>query len=254
MQINYYTENQGAINVSEFAFSAPDGVRKIGPYVRNTYLLHIVTKGVCHFCDFDVYEGSAFIIAKNKLHSFSVEPEYSHFWFAFDGEGVLEEFLNSGIPGDRHSLFEINNFEYVKELLELVLKYPDPQVVNSALRNIFSLLKTKENATYSDSNIANLAKTFILNNYQSEITIEDVARHLYVCEKYLYKKFREKFGVSPQQYLMCYRMKQAKTLLKTTDLKIKEISASVGYKSQLTFSYAFKRYVGVSPSEYRCAF
>ena len=69
--------------------------------------------------------------------------------------------------------------------------------------------------------------------------------------KYLCHRFKQSFSVTPQQYLLSVRMKKAKTLLKSSELKIKEISVSVGYKSQLTFSYAFKNHVGISPSEYR---
>jgi len=239
----------------EFAYSKPEKHREVGPYVRNTYLMHIVTKGVCRFCDFDAYEGEAFIISKNKLHSFVVEPEYEHYWFSFDVNGITDEFSDSGILSDEHMLFEISDFEYLKAMLENGMKYADSslRVAHSVFKSVLPLLKAKNNSVRKKEKeeLSFIAKKFIDNNYQDNITMEIVAGYVCVSEKYLCRKFKTRFGIPPQQYLLSVRMKQAKRLIKDTELKIKEISSSVGYKSQLTFSYAFKNFTGMSPSEYR---
>ena len=74
---------------------------------------------------------------------------------------------------------------------------------------------------------------------------------IHISQKYLYKKFIKIYGVSPQQYLIDTRIHAAEKLLRTTNYKIKEIAASVGYTSQLDFSNIFKKKTGVSPKEYR---
>lgn len=58
-------------------------------------------------------------------------------------------------------------------------------------------------------------------------------------------------GLSIQEYLMQYRMKSAMKLMEDPALSIQYISFAVGYNDIFTFSKAFKKHVGQSPSEYR---
>lgn len=63
--------------------------------------------------------------------------------------------------------------------------------------------------------------------------------------------FKQTYGIPPKQYFQDIRMKKAMSLLVNTDLKIADIALSVGCDCQLAFSGAFRKYIGVSPSEYR---
>ena len=58
-------------------------------------------------------------------------------------------------------------------------------------------------------------------------------------------------GISPQKYLINFRLNQACKLMKNTELSIAEISRSVGYQDPLYFSKLFKKEKGLSPSKYR---
>jgi AraC-like DNA-binding protein len=61
-------------------------------------------------------------------------------------------------------------------------------------------------------------------------------------------------GVPPGQFLTAVRIQEAKRLLLSTTLTVKEITARVGYSSVGTFSTKFKGIVGLSPTAYRdCA-
>lgn len=252
-RIHYYTCSPGGVQITEFAHSCPQKATGVSPCVRNVYLLHIVTKGVCHFCDFDVPAGSAFLISKNKLHSFSVEPEYEHYWFGFDGDGVAALFRQYNIQPNSQQLFHIRNFSFLKVILKNAMEQAEKQVSTalSAFSAVFPLLACGEKPEDPPADLAIVAKNFMEKNYQSHIAMEVVAKHVCVSENYLCHCFKKAFQVTPQQYLLSMRIKKAERLLKTTDLKINEISASVGYRSQLTFSSAFKNKTGYSPSLYR---
>ena len=58
-------------------------------------------------------------------------------------------------------------------------------------------------------------------------------------------------AMTPQQYLIRYRMTKAASMLQTSRISIAEIGIAVGYENQLHFSRAFKSVFDVSPSEYR---
>ena len=251
MEINFYAQTTDDINIYEFAHSAPQEAVCVGPYVRNTYLLHIVESGVCNFCGEDVGEGHAFVIAKDKLHSFSVNTGYSHWWFSFDGPCAVELLGKYTANPYEHSAVKIKDFEYAKVLLSAAFDRCRNRhdVARSAFFGILALLERSGNGEKCTD--AAMAKTFIDNNYQRKISMEDTASFVCLSEKHMCALFKQIYGIPPKQYLQDIRMKKAMSLLVNTDLKIAEVALSVGYDCQLAFSGAFRKYTGVSPSEYR---
>ena len=95
------------------------------------------------------------------------------------------------------------------------------------------------------------AINYIEQNFQNNITIEDIAKVCGINRSYFGKIFRRSTGRSPQEFLMNYRMIKAAELLKLTSLSIADIGSAVGYENQLHFSRAFKKKYGVPPREWR---
>lgn len=96
----------------------------------------------------------------------------------------------------------------------------------------------------------NVAKDFINENYNKEISISDVAREVGVTCNYLSNLFSIYEKTTPKEYLIYVRMEQAKKLLLTEKYKVKEVSLLVGYKNQLHFSSEFRKYTSYSPLQY----
>lgn len=67
----------------------------------------------------------------------------------------------------------------------------------------------------------------------------------------LFRLFKGRFGLSPQQYIEQQRIEYAKKLLRLNALSIKEVAAQVGFANPLYFSRRFQKTVGLSPSQYR---
>ena len=95
------------------------------------------------------------------------------------------------------------------------------------------------------------AMNYIEQNFQNDISIEDIARVCGINRSYLGKIFKNSVGHSPQEFLMNYRMIKATELLKLTSLSIADVGSAVGYENQLHFSRAFKNIYGVAPREWR---
>ena len=95
------------------------------------------------------------------------------------------------------------------------------------------------------------AITFIEQNFQNEITVEDIADFCGLNRSYFGKIFRENLGKTPQEFLISYRMSKATELLRLTTLSIGDIANAVGYANPLHFSRAFKNVYGCSPREWR---
>jgi AraC family transcriptional regulator of arabinose operon len=95
------------------------------------------------------------------------------------------------------------------------------------------------------------ALEFIDHNYEKDIKVNDIASYIGIDRSYLTNIFKKSMNVSPQQYLVNYRLDKARNLLKTTSLPVNSIASQVGYPDPLSFSKVFKMYYQVSPKAYR---
>src|SRR5699024_94751 len=99
-----------------------------------------------------------------------------------------------------------------------------------------------------------LAKHYMNQNYQSEITLDLLAKVCNINKYYLAHMFKENLGVSPIEYVNQIRIKEAQILLETTNYTIADIAEFNGFSSQSFFSQAFKRKMNQTPSAYRKQF
>lgn len=95
------------------------------------------------------------------------------------------------------------------------------------------------------------AKTYIANNLSRHITLDSLAKHLYVSRSKLCSLFQEETGTSLGMYLREERVAQACDLLTHTNLNISDIGQLVGYSRASSFTETFLRATGYTPREYR---
>jgi AraC-like DNA-binding protein len=81
--------------------------------------------------------------------------------------------------------------------------------------------------------------------------LEDLAQQVHLSPAHLCRQFKARFGRSPIAYHQEQRMLAAQRLLTTTTLSCKEIATNLGFSDVYTFSKAFKRVTGTSPSQYK---
>lgn len=95
------------------------------------------------------------------------------------------------------------------------------------------------------------ALEFIRMNYKKDISLTDVSRQVDVSPYYFSKIFKDETGENFVEYLTNIRIEQAKKLLLETEYSMKEICVMVGYSEPNYFSRAFKKKVGVTPTEFK---
>ncbi|HYE81511.1 MAG TPA: response regulator [Clostridia bacterium] len=95
------------------------------------------------------------------------------------------------------------------------------------------------------------AMDYISLNYKESITLNEVAEHTYVSIYYLSRMFTKELGKNYVDYLNEVRIEKAKEYLRDSCYKTYEIAELVGIKDAHYFSKLFKKYTGVTPSEYK---
>ena len=97
------------------------------------------------------------------------------------------------------------------------------------------------------------AKNYIEANYAGEISVQGIARCLGLSRSYFSAVFSRAEGMSPQEYLVDFRLRKAAELIATRGLRPGEAAVACGYPDVFTFSKMFKKKYGISPGKYRGA-
>ncbi len=84
-----------------------------------------------------------------------------------------------------------------------------------------------------------------------DVNMDDVATQVGLSRSRFYDLFQMCTGRSPREYLDMLCVETAITRLSTTDTKIADVSAELGFSAQSNFTRFFLNQVGASPSEYR---
>lgn len=95
---------------------------------------------------------------------------------------------------------------------------------------------------------------YMEKNYGKELKLETFSKMFGYNSNYLGKMFRKEMGDSFNNILDTIRITNAKRLLEETNFKVYEISERVGYSNIDYFYLKFKKYVGISPTEYKKGF
>lgn len=174
-----------------------------------------------------------------------------------DKENYSYAFRGNNI--DQSKPTDSNLIYYLKQIL-LSKIAPSSNTQTAILQKYFSLLVLLEEyyrvelRQRTDKNIKSQIediKFYIDNNFEKEIRLSDLAEQLYVTEQYLSRIFKEQNGIGISEYLIKCRLAKVRQLLLETDDSITDIAYSSGFSNINSFNRLFKKYQGVTPSEYR---
>ena len=105
--------------------------------------------------------------------------------------------------------------------------------------------------TDDDSQLVTLIDNFLWDNLARPLTVTDVAAHVGMSERNLYRRFREMTGSTLIQRLLSLRIQRAQTLLEESDTTLTEIGQQVGFHDPAYFCRVFKQHTRTTPNQYR---
>lgn len=92
---------------------------------------------------------------------------------------------------------------------------------------------------------------YVVENIDHAISVREIAKKMFISKNYLSVLFKERTGIMLTEYLTMIKIERAKKLILDNDLKNYQVAQQVGFKDIEYFSKLFRRYEGISPSEYR---
>jgi len=92
---------------------------------------------------------------------------------------------------------------------------------------------------------------FIAANYANDLRLEELAREASMSSFHFAREFKKSTGTTPHQYLIKFRVEQAKLLLANRELPLTEVGLRSGFSHQSHFTRLFHRFTGTTPQSYR---
>lgn len=84
-----------------------------------------------------------------------------------------------------------------------------------------------------------------------QLNVEELGIEVGISRAHLHRKMKELIGMTPSDFIRNVRLRKACEILKKPDVDITQVAYKLGFTSQPHFSTAFKKFTGVTPSEYR---
>ncbi len=228
---------------------------------RDTYILHYIESGKGTFMDtpFDKSNGYLVVPKENEIIISDSEEPYESYWIMFRGTNAAK--VISLLNLSHNCVFPFkHNRECISIIKEALFRenYANDYEESYTLQSVFyKLLAIHTKDSIDEKNmlpsVAQKVAYLIEKSYFTSITISDIAKNFHISRNYLYTLFKQEYGMSPQDYLISYRIEKAKKLLKKnqSNFSIKEIASAVGIDNPLYFSRLFKNRTGTSPSKYK---
>ena len=131
--------------------------------------------------------------------------------------------------------------------------FPTFDAMRAYLRKVLEQMEEAfQTSTNKYSYIISTATKYVENNYNREISMNEVAEMVSMSYSYFSRVFKEQMNQSFSEYVVSVRMREAQRLMEEDPaIKMKDVAALVGYESVYAFSRAYKQYFHVSPKQGR---
>ncbi|MBQ7374339.1 MAG: AraC family transcriptional regulator [Clostridia bacterium] len=270
----YYLEgvdhpiNSVDLRLVNFGVQGKDSNHSHGPTRKDEHVLQYVFSGegtyILNNKTYKLEQNSLFYLPKNeivKYFSNAVNP-YAYYWIGVDGESVVKLISAIGLTKESPVIsidddgitdtFESLKTAVLKDNLSGILE------ANSIVLKLFSLL-TKANLS-NDKTIKNVsmeyvnkALYFIRENFGKDVNVTKISKAVGLKRNYFDVIFKQRMGTSPIDYLISYRIEQAKIML-SSGMSVTETAINCGFNSPSNFGVKFKKMTGITPLNFKKKF
>lgn len=227
----------------------------------NSYLLLYVVSG-CGYVMLDgrrtpIGEGTLTLLDCYQPHQYGTEKGWDILWAHFDGTQA-QPYYNAIVQGHTQTVLLPDPYRAMRSLEKIFRMYHHERRASEAMINQYIvvlltelLINGAERESDGLSAIMEESLTYITQNLDRPLTLEELARRAALSPFYFSRVFKRETGYTPHEYLVNARVNAAKFYLKTTAHSNKDISYRCGFTSESSFCTVFKRVTGITPQTYR---
>ncbi|MBO0451804.1 GH39 family glycosyl hydrolase [Candidatus Enterococcus murrayae] len=200
-----------------------------------------------------------YLLTKSLVHTVYAENtrafEIVLDYYFEEKEGLI--FEGNSVTDSKSSDYQL--IQSIERLLKLYI-LQEKHTISEVFEEYFHILKLLEKGYTKTASLAEERsmkqkvyelKFFIDNNFDKDIRLVDIANKLYVSDQYLSRSFSNEIGMPMNEYLIRKRLEKVRKDLLETEKSITDIAFSAGFSNINSFNRLFKKYQGLTPSEFR---
>ena len=227
---------------------------------HKNFFLAYIRSGRMYFETDQLYcaeRGQAALVDCRRPHHFYTDGDAEAMWIHFDGANAaafFEQIL--AFRGGRQVLTPSADLRIEQELAQIISGLRTGEMTEldrsrCLYRILCGLLFPVQTGPDRTNDAIVQAVQYIGEHLFEPLSVEKVADAVRLSPSHFSRLFRSTTGFSPHEYIMLHRIDEAKALLQSTALSVKEIAFRVGYRSEVNFITAFTDKTGASPTQFR---
>ena len=238
-----------------------------GPIIRSRGIIHYVLSGkgflIIEKQTFEVHANQIFFIPSgvSAYYEADMENPWSYKWLHIGGTEFLALLKEVGLD-ENSPVLDVSSHScrpgtFCTIIDEIFENYEREYYCVGKIYEIMDFLR-KEYGRADEASAESLQLQYVRTvikyiqlKFSEQITMENIAGVCGLNRSYLSRLFHDATGYTIKGYLQLYRMQTAQKMLRDSDYPISYIGNAVGYADIFTFSKAFKKHTGCTPSDYR---
>ncbi len=260
----------GSLKLYQFGETCLHAGAKILEHLQSCHEISLVVSGSGVMSADGIFvkcvPGDVHIVSKEVHHSIEASPgeklRYIHFAFDFDGdENELATFFSTlkGILVQDNGNLKNLLYMLIHEFYNDGLTFSEPikhHLIHLVPHYVWRLCNENgkgylpEDGKGDKASVVYKIIRYIEENMPMSLKVNEIAKEFSYNENYLSHLFKDKTGMSLQEYLLMMRMKYAEEFLLDEKLSLSEIAERCGYKSLQSFCRAFKKHQGSTPMRF----
>ncbi|RXJ96498.1 AraC family transcriptional regulator [Malaciobacter molluscorum] len=232
-------------------------------HFHNTYTVGLTHDGIFKSINqnsaFVSYKNSTRIINPGEVHSGDSKSwKYTNFYPTLELMSEIYEqmYFEKKVPEfSSHIINDIVLYSFLLKFFISVYSNANKMQIETNLIEALSYLisnyttKTKKyEPIFSDTKIIKNSIDFIMDNIETNITLEQLAMSVDLSKYHFLRVFKNRVGLTPHQFIISQRLEKAKELI-SKGVTLNEIAFNVGFSDQSHFIRNFKRVYGYAPSK-----
>lgn len=207
--------------------------------------------------------GSVALIPPNIAHFYQDEADssFAHYAIRFLGFENGSSLFNA-LKCTQPVFVQSKQIEPIKSLMDMQQRFTKENggIIDQKVQTLCLLIleMVQEELAHSGHEIithapeyANDLLVYLQNHIYSKVTLEEISRHFSLSQSHLSRVFFKTYHISPINYLIYCRMRQARVYILNENMPSAEIAKRLAYKTTYHFTKTFEKFYGCKPDEYQ---